>query len=445
MSNWLDELVVGIRVNAQGVKIGVDDAKGYLSLYQKQIQSLQKEIKLKFDRSGIKDIENAIVDLNKRKQELETEIKFKTNISAINNLKSQISNIDLQIKDIKLNVDDEQAKQKLKELENIKLSLQKEINSKIKVDSAINDKRVLLAEDWARYIRTFITDGIRNGGTCLQVTNTRSTSTDTMVISIDGGIANIQGYIFISEKDSKGKYIELELEESHNQYDRIDRVVLRLDRNVQKRKIEPIILRGTASSNPIPPALTRNSVVYELSLAKILVKANTLIIKQEDITDERFNDDVCGLINSILGLDSSEWQRMFDEFMASVRQSNDDELNRIKEELEKIFNNQMTEIENWYNSVKIDITKLQSFDFDNLAELKGATKKTDFLQNGDVDEKIFITASNTKVADRLTKFLSNGDIQVNTKVYERNGVDVMKQVTVLTKFNNDGSISEVIS
>lgn len=312
-------------------------------------------------------------------------------------------------------------------------------------DSAINDKRALLAEDWARYIRTFITDGIRNGGTCLQVTNTRSTSTDTMVISIDGGIANIQGYIFISEKDSKGKYIELELEESHNQYDRIDRVVLRLDRNVQKRKIEPIILRGTASSNPIPPALTRNSVVYELSLAKILVKANTLIIKQEDITDERFNDDVCGLINSILGLDSSEWQRMFDEFMASLRQSNDDELNRIKEELEKIFNNQMTEIENWYNSVKIDITKLQSFDFDNLAELKGATKKTDFLQNGDVDEKIFITASNTKVADRLTKFLSNGDIQVNTKVYEGNGVDVMKQVTVLTKFNNDGSISEVIS
>lgn len=312
-------------------------------------------------------------------------------------------------------------------------------------DSAINDKRALLAEDWARYIRTFITDGIRNGGTCLQVTNTRSTSTDTMVISIDGGIANIQGYIFISEKDSKGKYIELELEESYNQYDRIDRVVLRLDRNVQKRKIEPIILRGTASSNPIPPALTRNSVVYELSLAKILVKANTLIIKQEDITDERFNDDVCGLINSILGLDSSEWQRMFDEFMASLRQSNDDELNRIKEELEKIFNNQMTEIENWYNSVKIDITKLQSFDFDNLAELKGATKKTDFLQNGDVDEKIFITASNTKVADRLTKFLSNGDIQVNTKVYEGNGVDVMKQVTVLTKFNNDGSISEVIS
>ena len=312
-------------------------------------------------------------------------------------------------------------------------------------DSAINDKRALLAEDWARYIRSFITDGIRNGGTCLQVTNERSSSADTMVVSIDEGIANIQGYIFISEKDSSGKYIELELEESHNQYDRIDRVVLRLDRNEQKRTIEPIILRGTASSNPVPPALTRNKVVYELSLAKIRVKANTLVIKQEDIADERFNDDVCGLINSILGLDSSEWQRMFDEFMAGLKQSNDDELNRIREELEKIFNTQMTEIENWYTEVKIDITKLQSFDFDNLAELKGTTKKTSFLSNGNIEEKIFITADNTKVADRVTAFLSNGGIQVDTKVYERNGVDIMKQVSVLTKFNSDGSITEVVS
>ena len=307
-------------------------------------------------------------------------------------------------------------------------------------DSAINDKRSLLAEDWAKYIRTFITDGIRNGGTCLQVTNKTG-----MSINIDEGIANIQGYIFISERDSSGRYIELEVEDSHNQYNRIDRVVLRLDRNAQKRTIEPIILRGTASSNPVPPALTRNNLVYEISLAKIFVKANTLVIKQEDIIDERFNDDVCGLINSILGLDSSEWQRMFDEFMTGLKEANDNELNRIKEELEQIFNNQMTEIENWFTEVKLDITKLQSFDFDNLAELKGTTKKTIFLENEDVEEKIFITADNTKVADRLTKFLSNGDAEANTKVYERNGVDIMKEVTVLTKFNSDGSATEVIS
>ena len=140
MSNYLDELAIAIKVNVQGVQTGINEAKNHLTQYQKQIKAIQEEIKLKFDKSGIKDIENAINDLNKRKQELETEIKFKTNTSSINSLKSQISNLDLQIKDIKLNVEDEQAKQKLKELERIKLSLQKEINSKIKVDLENKDK-----------------------------------------------------------------------------------------------------------------------------------------------------------------------------------------------------------------------------------------------------------------------------------------------------------------
>ena len=67
------------------------------------------------------------------------------------------------------------------------------------------------------------------------------------------------------------------------------------------------------------------------------------------------------------------------------------------------------------------------------------------MENGNIEEKIFITADNTQVADRLTKFLSNGDIEVNTKVYERNGKTIMKEVTVLTKFNSDGSITEVVN
>ena len=307
-------------------------------------------------------------------------------------------------------------------------------------NSAINDKRTMLAEDWAKYISSFITDGIRNGGTCLQVTN------DTgMLIKIDEGIANIQGYIFIAERDSKGRYIELEVEDSHNQYDRIDRVVLRLDRNGAKRNIEPIILRGNASAEPIPPILTRNNLVYDISLAKILVKANTLVIEKEDITDERFDDEVCGLINSILGLDSSQWQRMFDEFMEGIKQENTEEIDKVKEELEQIFNNQMTEIEKWFTEINLDITKLKGFDFDNLAELKGTTKHTNFLENGNIEEKIFITADNTQVATRITNFLENSDIEENIKVYERNGIDIVREITIITKFNEDGSISEVIS
>ena len=67
VSNYLDELAIAIRVNAQGVQTGINEAKNHLTQYQKQIKAIQEEIKVKFDKSGIKDIENAIYDLNKRK------------------------------------------------------------------------------------------------------------------------------------------------------------------------------------------------------------------------------------------------------------------------------------------------------------------------------------------------------------------------------------------
>lgn len=312
-------------------------------------------------------------------------------------------------------------------------------------DSAINDKRTLLAEDWAKYIRTFITDGIRNGGTCLQVTNKTG-----MSINIDEGIANIQGYIFISERDGKGRYMELELEDSHNQYNRIDRVVLKLDRNAQKRTIEPIILRGTASSNPVPPALTRNNLVYEISLAKIFVKANTLVIKQEDITDERFNGEVCGLINSILGLDSSEWQRMFDEFMAGLKEANDNELNRIKEELEQIFSNQMTEQENefntkkseiqsWYDDIKNNINIIKDFDFDNLVNLNNVVRET--TKNSSQITEIIKFEPNQKNIAKRTTTINKNEIIINLIVYEEDGETEKLNKNIVTTII-DGKIIE---
>lgn len=194
MANFLDELVIGIRVKAQGVKSGIDEAKKHLTSYQKQIQALKEEIKLKFDKSGIKDIENAISDLNKRKQELETEIKFKTNTSAINNLKSQINNIDLQIKDVKLNIDGEQAKQKLKELESIKLSLQKEVNSKVKVDIENKDKLNKELNTITKEIQklerqkqiTLETSGINKAKTELNSLNDKLKQTENINKGLDG-------------------------------------------------------------------------------------------------------------------------------------------------------------------------------------------------------------------------------------------------------------------
>ncbi|MEG2317119.1 MAG: hypothetical protein RSC91_12915, partial [Clostridia bacterium] len=44
-----------------------------------------------------------------------------------------------------------------------------------------------------------------------------------------------------------------------------------------------------------PPALERTSMVYELSLARVLVRARATAIAAVDVTDERADEQVCGL------------------------------------------------------------------------------------------------------------------------------------------------------
>ena len=169
-------------------------------------------------------------------------------------------------------------------------------------DSTPEDERELLAEDWAKYIRAFISDGVRNGGTTLQVE-----AGGGMSVKINPGIGNVQGYIIYVDEDGNGPYYDVPMSASNPSLPRIDRIVLRLDRTIQNLAIIPTVLIGAASSNPQPPALTRNANIYELSLARVRVNAAVVQIFDNNITDERFDNDLCGVMHSILGLDSSSW------------------------------------------------------------------------------------------------------------------------------------------
>lgn len=84
---------------------------------------------------------------------------------------------------------------------------------------------------------------------------------------------------------------------------------MRLDLNDSARYIKAFILKGTPNDNPLPPALTRNSLVYEISLAQILVPANSATIPITNITDERMHKAVCGVVSSQL---DSEYLNLHD-------------------------------------------------------------------------------------------------------------------------------------
>lgn len=174
---------------------------------------------------------------------------------------------------------------------------------------SVSDDRVYQAEQFAEYFRTFLTDGILNGGNNLRVTATGS----GMQVKVDYGSALIQGYGYWLVNDGEGDML-LQVPASETSA-RIDRVVLRLNRSLSERTVKLVVKQGTAGANPNPPTLERTGNIYELSLAKISVAANALQIQAGDITDERYDSTVCGLVNSLIQLDGTDFQEQAEQIL----------------------------------------------------------------------------------------------------------------------------------
>jgi hypothetical protein len=85
------------------------------------------------------------------------------------------------------------------------------------------------------------------------------------------------------------------------------------------RAIRALVVQGLPGSNPAPPALVRSGNIYDISIAQVRVPANSTIITQADITDERLNQAVCGLVNSMIRVDTATFQAQWDAFIQSVQ------------------------------------------------------------------------------------------------------------------------------
>lgn len=157
-------------------------------------------------------------------------------------------------------------------------------------DSADEDLREYVADDFAQVLRGFFGDGVKALGENLRVTP----GAEGLTTQITSGMAAIQGYMYGLYDDGGGP-----LQLTHVEADvlpRIDRVALRLDRATATRSIAPVVLRGTPAASPLAPALTRNGIVWEISLARVAIAAGADEIVGGNITDERADDAVCGVI-----------------------------------------------------------------------------------------------------------------------------------------------------
>ncbi|MEO2212129.1 hypothetical protein ABGV40_14900 [Paenibacillus amylolyticus] len=170
-------------------------------------------------------------------------------------------------------------------------------------DSTAADVRAYPAREFALYFSRFIGNGVFKGGTALKVDATGSDSN----ISINVGYGWINGYMYRVYDSPQ----TLAIQPASTQ-DRIDRIILRLNTSTPVRAITAMVLQGAANASPVPPTFTRAGDIYDLSLAQVLVKANSSIVLPQNITDERLNTEVCGIVTGLV--EQADTTLIFNQF-----------------------------------------------------------------------------------------------------------------------------------
>src|SRR5699024_5207140 len=154
------------------------------------------------------------------------------------------------------------------------------------LDSTEDKKHEYNQNDFARFHNQIIGTGVSDVGS-LTVS-----AKNNMEIALSTGWIFANGFSLEIENTKT-----LEHDVAHPDNDRIDRVVVRFDTNPEGLDFYPVIKKGTPAKDPVAPSLTRDNYIYEMSVAQVLIKAGKSYVEDDEITDERENDEVCGYID----------------------------------------------------------------------------------------------------------------------------------------------------
>ena len=174
--------------------------------------------------------------------------------------------------------------------------------------------RVYLASQFAAYFASFIGNGVyAQHGNQLQV---MAQSNPSMSIQVLSGQGWINGYWY-ENTDS----MSLSVEVADGVLNRIDSIVLQLGFSERDMKLK--IKKGIPATNPVAPALVRNSDYYELQLATISIPASSIRITQAQITDTRMNASVCGWVTGVVDqIDTTTLFNQFETYFNEFKENN---------------------------------------------------------------------------------------------------------------------------
>ncbi|MET3658393.1 hypothetical protein [Sporosarcina psychrophila] len=202
---------------------------------------------------------------------------------------------------------------------------------------SVNKDRVYNAEFLATFHSALVGNGIYpNPSNNLQVVE-RTLMTTTVKV----GKAWINGHFIINNED-----FVIQHDMADGALSRIDRVVLQLD--TAGRMIDIVVKKGAFSSNPVAPVILRNVDFYELILADVRISAGQIRIIQSNITDQRLNKTLCGIVHGYI--DQVDTTTIFNQYQSWF---NDYSVTKASEFL--TWQNQVTTaLENWVDAQQLD-------------------------------------------------------------------------------------------
>lgn len=215
--------------------------------------------------------------------------------------------------------------------------------------------------------------------------------------------------------------------------DRADRVVLRLDLTNEVRDVVLDIKTGTTS-------LTRTSSIWELGLADILVRRGVTSITAADITDLRFNSEICG--RSFAELLSVDTTGIFNQVEALIRNQSTTWQNQTNQQRQDFIAWQ-AQINQWRDLTVAELAKAIDFNMDNIASFPGTTYNCTFNSATSITERLTYNSGGL-LAERQTTFNANGSITELITVNRPDGT-VFRRTQVVTTFNANGSISASVT
>lgn len=178
--------------------------------------------------------------------------------------------------------------------------------------SQMEDDRTYEAEVFRKYFAKFLSNGVYYGHYKNYGENgMKVTANGGLNIKINAGAGIIEGADFECEED---KTFTLERPTSGN---RVDRVVVKLDKTLAVRETQLYIKAGTGET---PATLQRDDNIYEICLAEVTVKS-TSNIEANDIVDKRLDKTLCGIVNSLISVDGETLYQQFQSYIDTVTEN----------------------------------------------------------------------------------------------------------------------------